>query len=580
MKHSLSQKLFLTVTGIFLLLLFVQGALIGKYFDKVYLGGIMDLNQSELAKAVSHFSGGDESSVDKHLRQYALDTGSCILVLKSDHSFGDRQFIDRMGSVPLCLETGNIHILTVSFGSYPDQPVFFSEKPIQITAAQLGKSSYYEPFIITHNGNSYTNLASVHDLKNRPGQDSALHELYDTGVVFSAQHSAFSVTEHSDANFFLYQRMLPCLVYRLPIEDTLSGLTNRLIADGDATYAVYSESRTISDEVYHFITARQVVMTGREQIYFNRMFHFFYAMLVSLLIVAAWLLSRYLSKPLVHLSDITRQLAHQDFSCRAVVNRKDELGLLADNINHMAASLSGALTDLHAINKRSCDNEARMQRLLADLAHEFKTPLFVISSHIEALETGIVSGNTEKYYTLIGGEIEHLTDLVNEVIELSHIQMGTWHVNIGVWELHDIIQATIEKFENRFAEGSYTLNWSANEAMVLMDPRRIEQVLTNFLSNAFKYSNSKKQIELYTQTDERFVTVWVCNSGELSAVDRERIWERYYKSDSTQLSLLPSDGIGLDIVTTILRAHNSRYGVVQDGGMVRFYFTLELSKNP
>ena len=141
-----------------------------------------------------------------------------------------------------------------------------------------------------------------------------------------------------------------------------------------------------------------------------------------------------------------------------------------------------------------------------------------------------------------------------------------------------MVQMTMDKFQERFVNGGYSVNSSADDVTVLMDPRRIEQVLTNLLSNALKYTSGEKHIEVYTELADSNIIIWVCNSGELTETDRERIWDRYYKRDSAKLSLLPSDGIGLDIVKTILKAHDSRYGVMQSGGMVRFYFSLKLNE--
>lgn len=580
MKSSLFRKLFISVVGIFLFLLVVQWAVLGRFFEKIYLKSIMTSQQEELSAAISRFSEGDNADKDNGLRQHALDTGSYVMVLKSDYTFGDQQFLDRMGSVSLLVEDRGIMVLTASFGSYPYQPVFLRGEKAYVTAMQLGNSNYYEPIIVTTGGSSYTNLEAVHDYKNHTGiVDTRLHEINSYGVISPSQNPAFWTSGKKDANFFLYQCMLPCLIYRLPIEETLAELTQHPIRSEDGVeYIIFSESRMVDNTLCYFITARQIILTGKEHIYFDRMFYTVYAMLGLVLIIAAWLLSRYLSGPLVQLSDATRSLSRLDFSHQINIRRNDELGLLSDSINDMASNLSEALKELWVANEQARSNEVRMQKLLADLAHEFKTPLFIISSYTEALESGIAADNAEKYYSFISNEVSHLSELVNEVIELSHIQMGTWRVKIEPWDIYDVIQMTIEKFQERFANGGYTVKWTADDVTVLMDPRRIEQVLTNLLSNALKYTSEEKIIEVYTQLTDSYVTVWVCNSGELSETDRERIWDRYYKRDSSKLSLLPSDGIGLDIVRTVLKAHNSQYGVIQSGGMVRFYFTLKLEK--
>lgn len=582
MNSSLFRRLFITMVGIFLLLLLAQWTVVNFFFEDIYLQSIMASHQTELLSAASRYAGGDEASSSLSLQQHAADTNSYIMVLRSDYSFGDSQFMDRMGSVSLHINGKRAHVLTASFSDYPVQPIFYQGSDVHIIAMQLGNSSYYEPLILTTDGRSYTNLNSVHNYKNSPsGHGDILREIHGIGTVTPLQTSALSTVRNRDVNFLLYQAMLPCLLYRLPIETTLDELTGHPIVTEDGiSYAIYTEKRVVDGQTYYCITARQIVVTGEERLYFNRMFYIVYFVLGIVMIAAAWMLSRSLSKPLVLLSDAAQHLSQLDFSHKVSVHRDDELGFLSDAINHMADALADALSELRVQNEQSRSNELRMQKLMTDLAHEFKTPLFIISSYAEALESGIAADNTKKYYSFISDEVNRLSDLVNEVIELSHIQMGTWRVKIEPWDIYDVIQMIIEKFEERFSSGGYHVSWAADEAAVLMDPRRIEQVLTNLLSNALKYTSDEKRIDVFTRLSQDHVTVWVCNSGELSDHDRERIWERYYRRDSSQLSLLPSDGIGLDIVKTILNAHGSQYGVTQSDGMVRFYFTLPLSGDP
>ena len=368
MRSSLFRKLFISVLGIFLFLLVVQWAVIGRFFKEIYLKSIVASQRAELSTAISRFSEADENY---GLRQHALDTGSYIMVLRSDYTFGDQQFMDRMGSVSLSLEDSSIMVSTASFGSYPYQPSFLRGEKACVTAMQLGCSNYYEPLIVTTGGTSYTNLDAVHDYKNQAGSNGAsTHEINGVGIVAPSQNFAFGANGKKDANFFLHQRMLPCLLYRLPIDETLAELTRRLIPSEDGVeYMVYSEARMVGNTLCYFITARQIILTGQEQIYFDRMLYIVYAILGVLLIIAAWLLSRYLSWPLVQLSEATRSLSHLDFSHQVSIRRNDELGLLSDSINDMADSLSEALRELRAANDRARNNEVRMQKLLADLAH-------------------------------------------------------------------------------------------------------------------------------------------------------------------------------------------------------------------
>lgn len=579
MKRSISQKLFLLVLGIFLLVLLIQWLFLSRYFRSIYLKSIMDSHQSELSAAIASFSGGDENSRHTAFLRYTNRTGSSILVLTSDHRFGDKQFLERMGSVSLRLESfEEIHLSTIAFEDRVDRPGFYQGDTVHLNAVRLGKSSYYEPLILSLSNSSYTNLEGIHNYKNDTSHSGSICEIYNSGTVSQSLFFLPSQDGKNDTDRFLYRQIRDCLIYCLPVAQTLEKLTRTVIHDSQDDYTIYAEQRNIGGEEYFFLTARQIIVTGQEQIYFNQIFFFLHIFLGIILIITAWGLSRYISNPLIYLSKITQQLAQLDFTQTSHIRRNDELGRLSDSVNLMADSLSAVLDDLRQAGERARDNEVRMQKLLADLAHEFKTPLFIISSYTEALEKGLAGQNEEKYYCFISSEVSRLSELANEVIELSRIHMGTWRVNIEPWDLRDVIQTTLEKFEDRFRAEGFSSTWSAQDATVYMDVRRIEQVLTNLLSNAIKYANLGKRIEVFTRKEGGSMTVYVGNSGIMSETDRARIWDRYYKSGGDSPTRLPGEGIGLDIVRTILQAHGSRYGVEQREEMLYFYFTLDLAE--
>lgn len=584
MKHSIAQKLFFIILGLFFLVFTIQWLFISFFFQNIYLNSIMDSHQSEFSNAVLSFSGGDADSVNSYLRRYAAETNSSILVITQDYQFGDRQFMDNMGAVSLSTaDNCEIRLPTIAYQDRQDGPVFYPGDTLLLHAVRLGNSQYYEPLILSFRRSAYTNLQGVHNYGNTrsPSSNTQFHSPEMLRDYVKVQEGLYFLrnSDQHDADYFLYQQIRDCLVYKLPLEEYLSTLSRRPISDGQTDYAIYVDSKTIDETTYYFLTARQIIITGQEEIYLNQMFYVIYLLLGIILVFAAWFLSRYVSKPLIYLSNITQRLTQLDFSQQAQLKRSDELGLLADRINLMASSLHATLQELQDAEERARRNEERMQKLLADLAHEFKTPLFIISSYAEALEKGIAGGNSTRYYAFISSEIDQLSELVNEVIELSRIQMGTWRVNIESWDIRDVIQAIMEKFENRFCCEGFSASWSADDVMVWMDVRRIEQVLTNLLSNAIKYSNQEKRIEISTCLYGDTLTVLVGNSGELSDSDRERIWERYYRHEGSDLSRLPSEGIGLDIVKTILQAHNSKYGVRQENDMVFFYFTLGVDRS-
>lgn len=575
--HSLAKKILIWVCVVFLFVLFVQAFVITQYFDVIYLQSIVTSHQNELRSVANNYRVGTEIGYDPSIRDYEERTGSSVLVLTDDFQLGDYQFMDSLRTISLSLvNSGNTYMPTLSYEDYPNRPNFFKSQAIQISAVQIGNSSYYEPLIISIGDTCYTNLDGVHNYTNTDAPFENLTVLSDTGIVSPFQDIPLISHKNDESNLFLYKQLRSCLIQKTSISEALEDMTGRVLSFNQSSYAIYSEKRVIGNHIYYFVTARQLVSTGLEQIHLNRIFYSLYALLGCIMLFAAWGFSKYLTKPLTQLNTVTQQYAKMDFSQNANIKQKDEMGMLSNSINTMASNLSNALVQLQEANDLARKNETRMQKLLVDLAHEFKTPLFIISSYTEALEKGIAGSSTEKHYSLINSEIDSLSEMVNEVIELSNIQMGTWKIEIQPWDIKDIIEAILEKFEDRFKDGNYCVSWSVPDVTVLMDARRIEQVLTNFLSNAIKYSTTEKIITIHTSIQEEKLYVYVGNSGKMHHSDWDKIWDRYYKGGNGQLTRLPSEGIGLDIVKTILSAHKSNFGTQQDGDMLYFFFSLEL----
>jgi signal transduction histidine kinase len=531
MKRS-SRKIFIVVIAVFLAVLLVQQFLSGRFYEDLYLRNIIASQQDELDTAAMSYLGGDASSVSVAISDYTTKTDAPVLVITEDHRIGDRRFFSYFNILGAALVgSGGVKIRVLSDDlevNGPDDQVseLGLKRRVHIRALQLGDSDLYEPLIVSVSVTTYTNRASVRRYKT----DATVGEFNDYAHIDSVSHTLPSETKLLAA--VLYGQVKDCLIRRSPVGEYLEELTGRTISEGGSDYRIYSAERTILGERYYLVSIRPVTFSGLDRSFMNRFFLILYALLAVLLIAAAWWLSRYVSQ----------------------------------------------ISELEVTTEKAKADEKRMKALLNDLAHEFKTPLFVISSYTEALEAGLPGEDRTKYYSIIDGEINKLSDMVSEVIELSNLESGRWQVEIGEGDLREVVSSTVEKFEKRFTEGGYDVSVDVPDAAVLMDPRRIEQVISNFLSNAIKYSGPKKKIEIFTEQKEPGrIFVYVGNSGEVSEEDRERIWDRYYGSGNAQNTRLPSAGIGLDIVRNILQAHGSEHGVVQRGDMLCFYFSLKLA---
>ena len=582
MKKSITFKIFAVVLSIFTAVLLIQWLYISRSFNELFLNNMMSFHQKTLLNSIRDFSGGDENSMDPRLKEHFMETSSPVLVITENHNIVDHDFMSRMDIINVQISTkGTVNVATNYTTKMDNPPSFIMGRRIQLRAVRLGNSSYYEPLTINFGDTAYTNKERMKEYKL---EDTSIVKINDYGIVSRVNYILTGSSTRSDTTVFIYEQMKDCLIRFMPVSLYLENLSAKPIKMGSSDYQIYWEMRIVEGDKYYFITARKLIVATEDRYNINRFLYSLYGQTAVFLIAAAWVLSRYITKPLIKLSYVTRQISRLDFSNVASVKSQDEFGRLSNSINAMSQKLQIVISELNQKNAEllcatdaAKNDEARMKKLLSDLAHEFKTPLFIISSHLEALETGISVENTDKFFSIINNEVSRLSDMVDEAIELSKIQRGNRKIIIEKWDIKDIILATVDKFEKRFKYEGFTVTASIEDAIVFMDARCIEQVLTNFFSNAIKYTNERKRIDIISRAEkERIITIYVGNSGYLTELERRRIWERYYTSNPQDGSRLPSEGIGLDIVRNILEAHGSEYGVKLIDGMVYFYFTLKM----
>ena len=539
MRRAVAAKIFAVILCVFILVLIVQWIIMGRAFDSLYLKSMLSSYQEEFSAAMAGFSGGGEDSISPEIRQYVQETGSPVLAFSQHYALADRAFMSSFPSLTVRGAGGQTFKVPVTYlARLKEAPSLRNGLIFKLRAVQIGQTSYWEPLIIGFS-TTYTNRDSMRRYRI---EEATVTELDEYVTVSHVQYVLEGADSQAVLAGMVFEAMKDCLITRQGIDEYLLAVGEIALEDpyGNA-YRLFSEKIDVQGTSYYLVTARKVLFSGREQSYVSQFFYILYAMLAVFLTAAAWALSRFVSRPLVQLNDELRQ-----------------------------ASL------------RAEANEQRMKTLIADLAHEFKTPLGIISSYAEVFEKGLYGDNPAMYFSVIDGEIDKLTEMVNEVIELSHLQTGSWRIALEPWDIGDIIASVLEGFSKRFESEGFKTQIAVDDLVVMADARRIEQVFKNFISNALKYSDHRRLISVLAREVGGRAVIEVGNSGSLSPDERQRIWDRYYQKgpEENVIARLPSEGIGLDIVRSILASHQSEYEVAEEHGMVIFRFTLEIYREP
>ena len=221
------------------------------------------------------------------------------------------------------------------------------------------------------------------------------------------------------------------------------------------------------------------------------------------------------------------------------------------------------------------------RQLLANVSHDFRSPLTSIKGYIEAILDGTIPEEMQKkYLNTVLREAKRLSNLTEEILELNRIDSGRFMLDIKPVEINGIIRDTARSFERRCGERNIIIQliFSDENNYVLADSVKIQQVCYNLIDNAIKFSNNDSEIVVETTKNNGKLMVAVKDSGCGIAADKlQKVWERFYKSDASRGIDKGSSGLGLSIVKEIIKQHKENINVVSTLGVgTTFIFTLKL----
>lgn len=571
-RNTIIGQMFLALLICFIFMLLMQGVFYALWFDKLYSFYMLSDSKRTLSRYADEFecvSGAGSSPI---LSDYAAKYESPVFVFNENQDVCDNGIFSYMSILSL-RKDDNISVrIPVEMSATLPQSV--SAALYSIEAVRLGTSRYYDASIIRYDGKTYL----YRDVPDEVRQCDACAWIHTEESVRSVSYIEKRGSLTSDRAWSIYDAVKNCLILGLEPQSFLDGICAADVSETSGTVCrfIYVE-RSIEGVRTFFVSMSPVSTTGAAGRYFNTYFFVIFGIMALLLAILAWNLAKRFVSPLVEIKSVTERIASNDFSVRMKPKKQEELKKLADNINSMADSLERSMGELRHSADTAMRNEARMKKMLADVAHEFKTPLGIISAYTEMIESGNFPDESGHYFRIIEAEIDSLTNMINDVIQLSKMESGNWKHEPRPCEISDLIENALDRFAVQLANEGFGVSCSYEDATVICDGKRIEQVLTNLISNAIKYAGARKRINISVRTDKTKAIVSISNDGHVSDVDIKRIWERYYRGDNSNSVRLPSEGIGLEIVREILIIHGSEYGVRQESDEICFYFSLPIA---
>ena len=288
-------------------------------------------------------------------------------------------------------------------------------------------------------------------------------------------------------------------------------------------------------------------------------------------------------------------MSNLDFSQKyRIKDTDDEIDNLGKSINTMSDKLEYTITELQKnnsdlekdIEEKSKIDDMRKQ-FISDVSHELKTPIALIQGYAEGLIENVNTDeeNRKFYADVILDEANKMDNMVKELLELTKLEYGGRVFHNNFFDIIELIQEELRKYTVMIKENNINIKFDLKEPIcVYADETFIEQVVNNYLSNAIKNIteiNGEKYIEIKIKLEkDNKVRISVFNTGRnISKENINKIWNRFYKEDTSRNRENGGTGIGLSLVKAIMDNYKNEYGVINKKNGVEFYFDLNLIKS-
>lgn len=318
---------------------------------------------------------------------------------------------------------------------------------------------------------------------------------------------------------------------------------------------------------------------------FRGFYSYFYLLAGAGALLLVLLYSRMITRPLRALNKTAQRMAKLDFRQKSGIRRNDEIGSLSDTLNFLSENLDTALSDLQTANAKlqeDIEKEKRLERLrrefVAGVSHELKTPISLIGGYAEALQDNVGDGKKrDRYAAVIREEASRMAGIVNDMLDLTQMETGQYRLQINDFRLDETVRHIAGNMREYAYGGGKNMELDLLQVTVKADRFRIEQVLTNLLSNALRHTHDSCRLGVRMEQESTGIRIVVWNEGERIPEDElVPIWDHFYRVEKSRERDSGGTGIGLAIVRQIVQLHGGQFGVRNTADGVEFHFSLPL----
>ena len=309
-------------------------------------------------------------------------------------------------------------------------------------------------------------------------------------------------------------------------------------------------------------------------------------MIIILSGLVIMVVTRRITRPISELTELSRKMSDLDFEAKYESKVGNEIDVLGDNFNRMSSQLETTISELKSANnelQRDIEDKIKIDKMrkefLDNVSHELKTPIALIQGYAEGLKENISDDpeSREFYCDVIMDEASKMNKLVKNLLTLNQLESGKDAVVMERFDIVSLIRGVLQTMNIMIGQKDAKVIFEAEKPVyVWADEFKIEEVVTNYVSNALNHLEGEKEIEIKLQDEGNRVKISVFNTGTpIPEADVPNLWNKFYKVDKARTREYGGSGIGLSIVKAIMESMNQEYGVQNFDNGVEFWFTLD-----
>ncbi|MBP3457700.1 MAG: two-component sensor histidine kinase [Lachnospiraceae bacterium] len=357
------------------------------------------------------------------------------------------------------------------------------------------------------------------------------------------------------------------------------------IAYGERNGMTYIEMWGTLENGNLFMT-RSVVESIHESVQISNRFLAYVGILAALVSGGLILIiTKRFTTPIMSLTEISKRMANLDFEVHYNGTEKNEIGVLGLHMNQLSDKLENTISELKTANnelqkdieKKEQIDEMRKE-FLSNVSHELKTPIALIMGYAEGLKEEINQDPESRdfYCDVIMDEANKMNIMVKKLLTLNQLEFGNDVVSMERFDIRELIANYISSADILIKQSEAKVIFEETEScFVWGDEFKVEEVFTNYFSNALNHVKNEKEVIISFDRKEDTVRIVVFNTGDpIPEESLPHLYEKFYKVDKARTREYGGSGVGLSIVKAIMDSMHQEYGVINRSDGVEFWFEL------